>query len=61
MLIEFDKLIRKIDPQIVKEFIGAVIKKIVIKDGRVVSICFKNGLEHKFLYKNFSDKNAAKP
>lgn len=59
--IEFDKLIRKIDPQIIKEFVGSVVKKIVIKDGRVVSIRFKNGLEHKFLYKVSSDKNVEKP
>ncbi len=49
--IEFEKLIRKIDPQIIKEFINTVIQKIVIKNGRVMSIRFKNGLEHKFLYK----------
>lgn len=49
--IEFENLIRKIDPQIIKEFINAVIQKIVIKNGHVMSIRFKNGLEHKFLYK----------
>ncbi len=50
--IEFDKLIKKIDPQIIKEFVNSVVQKIVIKNGRVTSIRFKNGLEHKFLYKN---------
>lgn len=49
--IEFDKLIKKIDPQIIKEFVNSVVQKIVIKNGRVTSIRFKNGLEHKFLYK----------
>lgn len=49
--IKFDKLIKKIDPQIVKEFVNSVVQKIVIKNGRVTSIRFKNGLEHKFLYK----------
>ena len=49
--IEFDKLIRKIDAKIIKEFVNSVITKIVIKNGKVVSIRFKNGLEHKFLYK----------
>ena len=49
--IEFDKLIKKIDPQIVKEFVNSVVQKIVIKNGQVTSIRFKNGLEHKFLYK----------
>ena len=49
--IDFEKLIRKIDPKIIKEFVNSVIQKIVIKDGKVISIRFKNGLEHKFLYK----------
>lgn len=49
--IDFDKLIRTLDAKIIKEFICSVIQKIVIKDGLVVSIRFKNGLEHKFLYK----------
>lgn len=49
--IDFEKLIRKIDPVIVKEFINSVTQKIVIKQGRIASIRFKNGLEHKFLYK----------
>lgn len=49
--IEFDKLIKKIDPKIIKEFVNSVVQKIVIKNGRVTSIRFKNGLEHKFLYK----------
>lgn len=49
--IEFDKLIKKIEPQIIKEFVNSVVQKIVIKNGKVTSIRFKNGLEHKFLYK----------
>ncbi len=48
--VNFDALIRKIDPKIIKDFIDSVIKKIVISDGKVVSILFKNGIEHKFLY-----------
>ena len=49
--IDFEKLIRKVDPIIIKEFINSVTQKIVIKQGRIISIRFKNGLEHKFLYK----------
>lgn len=48
--VNFDTLIRKIDPKIIKDFINSVIKKIVILDGKVISILFKNGIEHKFLY-----------
>lgn len=50
--IEFAKLIKKIDSHVFKEFINSVVQKVVIKDGQVVSIRFKNGLEHKFLYKD---------
>lgn len=49
--IDAEKLLRQIDTRVVKEFINSVVQKIVMKDGRVLSIRFKNGLEHKFLYK----------
>ncbi len=49
--IDFGKLIQKIDPKIVKEFVNSIVKKIVIRDGKITSIRFKNGIEHKFLYK----------
>ena len=50
--IDAEKLLRQIDTHVVKEFLNSVVQKIVIKDGRVLSIRFKNGLEHKFLYKD---------
>lgn len=49
--VNFETLIKKIDPRIVKEFINSIIQKIVIQNGKITSIRFKNGLEHKFLYK----------
>lgn len=49
--VNFEATIRKIDPKIVKDFINSVIKKIVIQDGKILSILFKNGIEHKFLYR----------
>lgn len=48
--VRFDTMIQNIDPQIVKDFVNSVIKKIVILDGKIQSILFKNGIEHKFLY-----------
>lgn len=48
--VDFTSLYRKVEPQIIKEFINSVIQKIVIKSGKVESIRFKNGIEHKFLY-----------
>lgn len=49
--VNFDTMIRKIDTKIIKDFVNSVVKKIVILDGKIVSILFKNGIEHKFLYK----------
>ena len=48
--VNFDTMIRKIDTKIIKDFVNSVIKKIVILDGKIISIRFKNGKEHKFLY-----------
>lgn len=48
--VNFDTMIRKIDTKIIKDFVNSVIKKIVILDGKILSIRFKNGIEHKFLY-----------
>ena len=49
--VDFEKLIRKVEPIIIKEFINSVTQKIVIKQGKIISIRFKNGIEHKFLYR----------
>lgn len=49
--VNFETMIRKIDPKIIKDFINSIVKKIVIQDGKILSILFKNGIEHKFLYR----------
>ena len=48
--VNFQSTLKKTDAQIVKSFLGSIIKKIVIYDGKILSIRFKNGIEHKFLY-----------
>jgi len=50
--VDYEKFIRKIDPQIVKDFINSIVQNFCIKDGRIVSILFKNGIEHQFVYKD---------
>lgn len=50
--INAEQLLRQVDTRVVKEFLTSVVQKIVIRDGKVASIRFKNGLEHKFLYKS---------
>ena len=47
---DYRKLMRVIDPEIVKEFVQSAIQKVVILDGKIASITFKNGIEHKFSY-----------
>lgn len=40
-----------IDDKVLKDFINLVIERIVVQDGRISSIIFKNGLENKFFYR----------
>lgn len=44
-------LVRSIDPSVIKSFVNTVISKIVIRNGTVDSIHFRNGMVHKFVYK----------
>ena len=48
--IDFRSLLRSVDSSVIKQLINSVIQKIVILDGRITSIRFKNGIEHRFLY-----------
>lgn len=43
--------IRSIDPAVIKSFLNTVLDKIVITNGKITSIHFKNGMVHKFCYK----------
>ena len=49
--VDYEKFIRRIDPQIVKEFLRSVVTNFCIKNGRIDSILFKNGIQHQFFYK----------
>ena len=40
-----------VDAKVLKDFVNSVIERIVLLDGRVASIEFKNGLVHEFLYR----------
>ena len=50
--VDYEKFIRRIDPQIVKEFLRSVVSNFCIKNGRIESILFKNGIQHQFFYKS---------
>ena len=49
--VDYEKFIRKIDPQIVKDFLNSVVANFCIKNGLTASILFKNGIELQFSYK----------
>ena len=49
--VDYEKFIRKIDPQILKDFLNSVVTNFCIKNGLTASILFKNGLEVQFSYK----------
>lgn len=49
--IDYEKYIRAIDPSIPRSFLQQIIDHIVVNDGRVTSITFKNGSTHTFTYK----------
>jgi DNA invertase Pin-like site-specific DNA recombinase len=50
--IDYESYIRAIDPAVPKSFLASIIDHIDVDDGRVVSITFKNGAEHRFTYKD---------
>lgn len=49
--VNYESLVRKIDPKITKDFINSICQNFCIFDGRVEAIRFKNGMEHRFLYR----------
>lgn len=52
--INYRAFLRAVEPELIQDFIRAVIDKIVIRDKRVDSITFKNGIVHEFVYKKDS-------
>ena len=49
--INYRELSCAVDAKVLKDFVNSVIERIVLLDGRVASIEFKNGLVHEFLYR----------
>ena len=50
--VNYVKMAREIDPRILKDFVTEIVQNFCIKDGKVESICFKVGIELRFLYSN---------
>lgn len=49
--VDYIALIRGTDPEITKDFVNTVCSNFCILDGRITAIRFKNGIEHRFVYK----------
>lgn len=49
--IEYSDFAATIEEETLKDFVNLVLDHIVIDGGRVAAITFRNGLEHKFLYR----------
>lgn len=49
--VDYEKLIRGNDRWEIKAFINDITEKISVQSGRVVSIRFRDGMEHRFLYR----------
>lgn len=50
--VNYRRLLTETDPRILKDFINSVTSNFCIKNGRVMSITFKNGIIHEFVYKD---------
>lgn len=50
-VVDYENFIREIAPRIFKDLLTQIIQNFCIKDGRIESIRFANGVEHRFLYK----------
>ena len=52
--IYYKNLAAAVDPEILHTYMETILDSVYIADGKVTSIVFKNGLTHKFVYKNTS-------
>lgn len=48
--IDYVQMAQELDNEILKNFVDQIVDRIVIKDGRIQSITFVNGLTHEFFY-----------
>lgn len=50
--VDYKRLLKETDPKILKDFINSVSSNFCIKNGRIESITFRNGIIHEFVYKD---------
>ena len=49
--VDYQSFIKEADPKIVRDFVTSVISNFCVKDCKILSITFRNGIEHRFVYK----------
>ena len=49
--INYVSLLKSVDKKLLKSFVNSIIQKIVIQNGKITEIQFRNGINHQFLYK----------
>lgn len=59
--IYFQDFVEPLDPKVVKRFFVSIIEKITLKEGRVQTIVFRNGITHTFTWKDEESKNTQEP
>lgn len=50
--VNYKRLLMETDPRILKDFINSVSSNFCIKNGKIMSITFKNGIIHEFVYRD---------
>jgi DNA invertase Pin-like site-specific DNA recombinase len=50
--VDYERLLVETDPRILKDFINSVTSNFCIKNGKIMSITFRNGIIHEFVYKD---------
>lgn len=50
--IYYKNLATSVDPEILHTYMETILDSVYVSDGKVTSITFKNGLTHRFTYKN---------
>ena len=48
--VDFNKLLRALDKQVLKNFVSSAVKDIVVQDRRIIKITLMSGISHEFIY-----------
>lgn len=49
--VDYEKLVRTLDPTAIRDFVLNIVQEVEATDGRITAITFRNGTAHRFKYK----------